>query len=126
MELTPDLPLVRGQRIQLQQLLLNLMLNAIDALQAVTEHRRGLTVRVASGKHGAAIVIHVIDNGPGITEEIMNRLFAPFVTNKANGIGLGLPLCRSITERHGGTIQAHSVPGQGACFEVTLPVMEGG
>lgn len=115
------LPPVSGSRIQLQQLLLNLILNAMDALLEVDRKRRRLTVRMKfTATHGW--VIEIGDNGPGIAATIAERLFEPFQTTKTNGIGLGLSLCRTIAEMHGGSISVQSVPGQGACFSVHLPI----
>lgn len=119
-----SLPAVRGDRIQLQQLFLNLFLNAMDAMSEVDGRTRQLTVRVAVVA-GNILKVSIIDTGPGIASNVIPRVFEPFVTNKTNGIGLGLSLCRSIAEAHGGRIRAHSVQGQGACFEVLLPAVTG-
>jgi two-component system sensor kinase FixL len=108
----------------LQQLLLNLILNAMDAMNAPEVSRRTLTLRAKlKGEH--EIAISISDTGPGIAPEIATRLFKPFVTTKPGGIGLGLPICRTIAETHGGRISAHSVAGRGATFDVFLPAGEG-
>ncbi len=116
-----SLPPIRGDRIQLQQLFLNLVLNAIDAMDRVDADSRHLTLRGAVDRDHA-VTISVSDTGPGIASDTLPKLFEPFVTTKENGIGLGLSLCRTIAEAHGGTVTAHPADGQGACFEVILPV----
>ena len=123
-DLSTDLPKVRGHRIQLQQLFLNLILNALDAMDEVDSNRRTLSLK-ASLSSPTSMSIRISDTGPGIEPEIANRLFEPFLTTKATGIGLGLPVCRTIAQTHGGSITADTVSGRGACFEVRLPVIEG-
>jgi C4-dicarboxylate-specific signal transduction histidine kinase len=124
MAIPSTLPRVRGSRIRLQQLFLNLILNAMDATSLVEERRRILTLRAAT-RRDRTVRIFVHDGGPGIAPAIAERLFEPFVTDKPHGIGLGLSLCRAIAETHGGKIAARSAVGQGACFEVTLPLGAG-
>jgi len=124
MAIPAALPCVWGRRVHLQQLLLNLILNALDAMAAPNISRRELGLRAdLDGEH--EIAISVSDTGPGIAPEITGRLFEPFVTTKPDGIGLGLSICRTIAETHGGRVSAHSVPGQGATFRVILPIGEG-
>jgi PAS domain S-box-containing protein len=124
-KIPPTIPRIMGDHIQLQQLFLNLILNAMDAMDKVETGRRKMTLQaICSPDHALAFLVR--DTGPGIAPEIMARLFEPFVTNKENGIGLGLSLCRNIAEAHGGKISARSVPGQGACFEVILPIGDAG
>jgi len=118
------LPRIRGQRVQLQQLLLNLILNAVDAMGAVEIRRRRLTIEAAfPGDH--EIVVSVSDTGTGFPPEMATRLFEPFVSTKPDGIGLGLSICRTIAEAHGGRMEAHSALGKGATFRLTLPIGEG-
>ena len=124
LKIPSSLPAVRGDRIQIQQLFLNLLMNAMDAMDEVDESTRQLTVKVAV-LAGDVMKVSIIDTGPGVASNVIPRLFEPFVTNKTHGIGLGLSLCRSIAEAHGGRIMAHSVKGQGACFEVLLPAATG-
>lgn len=118
------LPRIWGHRVQLQQLLLNLILNAVDAMSAPEISRRVLTLR-ATLTQDDDVEISIGDTGPGIAPEIATRLFEPFVTTKSDGIGLGLSLCRTIAEAHGGRISAQSTIGRGATFNVLLPRREG-
>ena len=120
-----DLPLVRGDRIHLQQVLLNLLLNGMDALADVVDGERLLTVRARTA--GAGFVeVAVSDNGHGIPAEKVGRLFEPFFTTKPQGMGLGLPISRTIIEAHGGRIWAENNAERGATFRFTLPVAKGG
>jgi signal transduction histidine kinase len=100
---------------QIQQVLLNLLLNALDALP------RGGTVRVAVRRRSSAVELEVQDSGPGIAPRIQTRLFEPFVTSKENGLGLGLSICQRLVEAHGGTIRGENAPSGGALFTVALP-----
>jgi len=110
---------VDGDPVLLQQVLVNLMRNAIDALADTPDARRRLTVR--GTVKTSSVEVSVSDNGKGFATDIVDRLFAPFVTTKANGLGIGLTIVRSIVDAHGGTIAAHSNPESGATFTVTLP-----
>jgi signal transduction histidine kinase len=119
-ELQPDLPLVSGDRIQLQQVTLNLVTNGIEATSGVSERPRRLSIR--SRAVGAdEVLISVIDTGVGVSPELMKRLFEPFFTTRAQGIGMGLPISRSIIEAHGGQLWAESCTNQGSVFQFTLP-----
>ncbi|HOX55275.1 MAG TPA: ATP-binding protein [Candidatus Paceibacterota bacterium] len=120
----PGLPSTRGDRIHLQQVLLNLLLNAMDALgEAATKEPR---VQVAVGRAGdGGVEVRVCDNGPGIPGELLERLFEPFFTTKTNGMGIGLPVSKTIIEAHQGRIWAENRPEGGACFCFTLPVNSG-
>ena len=120
-----DLPLVRGDRIHLQQVLLNLLLNGMDALTDVADAERLLTVR-ARITGGGFVEVAVSDNGPGIPAEKLGRLFEAFFTTKPQGMGLGLPISRTIIEAHGGRIWAENDAERGATFRFTLPVAKGG
>jgi PAS domain S-box-containing protein len=115
-----DLPPIMGDRVLLEQLLLNLLLNALQALQGQAPETREitLTARVQAGQ----LVVTVADTGPGIADEVAGRLFEPFFTTKAEGLGLGLKICRSIAERHGGQLCHHPRAGGGSVFEVALPL----
>lgn len=120
LQIAPELPRLHGQRVQLQQLLLNVVLNAMDAMAAVDSNARRLAV--AATLHGArGIEIEVADTGTGFHEDLADRIFDPFMTTKPEGIGLGLSICRSIAEAHGGRISARSVPGRGSTFNIILP-----
>ena len=117
----PDLPPVMGDPVHLQQVLLNLILNAMDAVEDVPVARRQVTVRANCHGRGE-IEVAVSDSGLGITPERLGRLFEPFFTTKANGMGIGLSISRTIIEAHGGRIWAENNAGAGATFRFTLPL----
>jgi signal transduction histidine kinase len=119
-ELATGLPKVRADRVQMQQVILNLTLNAMEALQDTPEAKRQVVVRSARANDKEA-EISVVDSGAGILEEVMSRVFKPFVTSKSNGMGLGLSISRAIVEAHGGKIRAENLSGGGAAFHFTLP-----
>ena len=117
----PDADLVLADRVQIQQVLINLMRNAMEAMNE--SERRELTVRTMP--HGDGMVaVEVSDTGPGISEEVAARLFQPFVTSKAGGMGIGLSISKRIIESHGGTMEAHRTEQGGALFRFTLPAIE--
>lgn len=118
--LDPALPLVSGDRIQLQQVIMNLLGNAIDAMADVTGRERILEIRSERGQ-GRSISISVQDSGVGISEEFISRLFEPFFTTRAQGIGMGLAISHSIIEAHGGRLWAESKLNEGTVFRFTLP-----
>jgi len=120
-ELTPGLPPIRGDRIHLQQVLLNLILNAMEAMSKQPPERRRLTVRT-SRTDDSAVELSVADSGPGIQPENLPRLFEPFFTTKESGIGMGLSISRKIVEAHHGRIWAENNPAGGAVFRVSLPM----
>ena len=125
LQLSPDLRPVKGDSVQLQQVILNLMLNAFSAMSgASTDSARRLVLRTASIDE-SSVRIEVQDSGTGIPAAILASLFDPFITTKPDGLGMGLPICRSIVERHGGRISAANNPGGGATFSITLPVTRG-
>lgn len=111
-----------GDHVQLQQVLLNLLLNALDALESVPPPERRISIRTES-VDGSRIRLTVRDNGPGIPPEDIKDLFTPFFTRKQEGMGMGLPICRSIIEYHNGTLTAYNAPERGAVFEVVFPSM---
>jgi PAS domain S-box-containing protein len=120
-ELVPALPKIPGDRVQLQQVIINLLMNGIEAMEPVTDQPRELLVR--SGKDDAnQLILSVTDNGIGISAENANRLFDAFFTTKSNGLGMGLSICRSIVEAHGGRMSASSNEGAGATFQIVLPL----
>jgi len=117
-DLAPDLPRVLGDRVQLQQVMLNLIMNGTDAVSVLTDRPRELLIK--SAKHPDGVLIQVQDSGPGIDPGQADRIFEPFFTTKPEGIGMGLSISRSIIESHGGRLWA--VEGSnGALFEFTLP-----
>ncbi len=124
LRLDPNPPPVCIDRIQLQQVVLNLMRNAVDALEQA--ERRELVVSTAAADPGGGVEIAVADTGPGLAEEVVARLFQPFVTTKPGGMGIGLSICRSIVDAHGGTLRAEPTPGGGATFRITLPTAAAG
>jgi len=123
-ELTPGVLPVLGDRIQLQQVLMNLVLNAFDAMQRGSAGGRELNVS-SQMSEGAGALVAVRDSGRGIPPAIMPRIFEPFFTSKADGMGMGLSICRTIIESHGGRIWAENNPDGGAVFQFELPVAEG-
>lgn len=124
-ELMTGLPFVVGHRGQLQEVLLNLVRNAIEAMDVLKSEPRRLRLRTIKRDHDE-VAIEVTDNGPGIDPGRLSSIFDAFVTTKADGMGLGLAICRMIVERHGGRLLASSPPERGAQFEVVLPTQEGG
>jgi two-component system sensor kinase FixL len=117
-DLAPDLPAVRGDRVQLQQVLLNLVINGMEAVGPHDEGRRVvLQTRPAEG----AVCVSVRDHGPGIPGDTLSRVFETFYTTKQGGLGMGLAISRSIVEAHGGKIWAENNPDRGATFSFTLP-----
>jgi two-component system, LuxR family, sensor kinase FixL len=118
-DLAPGLPATQGDRVQLQQVMLNLVQNGVHAA-AGRRHPNG-GVRVATVLDGAQVTVSVRDSGPGIDAATLPRLFDPFFTTKAKGLGLGLAISRTIVEQHGGSIEARNTPGSGAEFSVRLP-----
>jgi PAS domain S-box-containing protein len=134
-----DLPLILGDRVQLQQVVLNLVINAIDAMSAMSEGRRELLVstrRVTETKvpptgsgcstaESAYVLGAVRDSGPGLHPDSLNQLFSAFYTTKPKGLGMGLAVSRSIIEAHGGKLEAFPNDGPGATFQFTLPIVRG-
>jgi PAS domain S-box-containing protein len=120
LQLLDGLPLIQADGVQLQQVLLNLITNAIDSMAAVTDRPHGLSVR--SEHLEEWVVISVQDSGTGINPEHAERLFDAFFTTKPNGIGLGLSICRSIVEAHGGRLSAFPGNPHGSVFQIMLPV----
>ena len=119
-QLTDRLPSIQGDRIQLQQVILNLMVNAIQAMSGLTKGIRKLHIGTESAKEDG-VRIGVRDTGPGLSAENLQRLFEPFYTTKPNGMGMGLSICRSIIEDHGGRLWATGLHPHGALFQFTIP-----
>jgi PAS domain S-box-containing protein len=116
----PNLPFVLADHIQIEQVLLNLLMNAIDAIVAAKSHKKSIIV-AARRKGDRAIEISVADSGPGVAAEEAGRLFEPFMTTKALGMGMGLAISRSIVESHGGSLRMVQGVGSGAIFAFDLP-----
>lgn len=119
-ELEENLPLIQGDRIQLQQVLLNLISNSLEAMEE-NNNSRELLIKT-SYKDSEMILVEVKDSGSGISAQNMSRLFTHFFTSKPNGLGMGLPISRSIVEAHGGRLEAKNNPDSGANFYFTLPI----
>ena len=122
-ELAPDLPPVRVDRVQIQQVLLNLVVNAIDAMSEVTDGKRELVLGTEALRSGE-VCVSVRDTGPGIDPAAVDTIFQPFHTTKEQGLGMGLSICRSIVESHGGKLWAGDNAPDGAVFQFTLPAAE--
>ncbi|WP_437664446.1 hybrid sensor histidine kinase/response regulator [Sorangium sp. So ce1182] len=120
-ELAPGLPRVRGDGIQLQQVLLNLLVNALDAVARRPPEARLVVVRTRRAD-GVQVELSVVDSGEGIPPADLERVFEPFFTSKPQGLGVGLAISRSIVEAHGGRLWAEHCPGEGATFRCALPV----
>jgi PAS domain S-box-containing protein len=117
--LTP--PMILGDRVQLQQVIINLVMNGIEAMQSVTDRPRELVIR-SHQDETHRILVNVTDSGVGISAENADRLFNAFFTTKSSGMGMGLSICRSIIEAHGGRMSAANNEGHGATFQFVLPL----
>ena len=123
LDLSPDVRPVKGDSVQLQQVILNLMLNAFSAMSGTgLDGARRLVVRTSSIDE-SNVLVEVQDSGTGIAAEKLESIFDPFITSKPEGLGMGLSICRSIIERHGGKISAANNPDRGATFSITLPAV---
>ncbi len=122
LDLAADLPPVLGDRVQVQQVVLNLLVNAAEAVAGGPADRRRLDV--ATARAGDAVTVSVRDSGPGVSPDLLDRVFDAFITTKAGGTGIGLSISRAIVEAHGGRIWAEPAPGGGAAFHFTLPPTE--
>jgi two-component system sensor kinase FixL len=119
-ELDDRLPVIQGDRIQLQQVILNLISNSLEAMEGSSDNKEVL-IRT-SRKDADTILVQVKDSGCGIPEENMKKLFAHFFTSKPDGLGMGLSISRSIVEAHGGHLEAQNNPDRGATFYFTIPI----
>jgi len=119
-ELSVDLQSVFGNRVQLQQVMLNLFSNAIEAIDAAANNIRQIRV-CTTAFVPESILITVADSGPGFAPTDLNHIFDPFFTTKSQGMGMGLSICRSLIEAHNGQLSARPGENQGAVFEITLP-----
>jgi PAS domain S-box-containing protein len=123
-ELADSLPLVQGDKVQLQQVILNLIVNAIEAMSDMGKEARELLISSGTIESGGVLVT-VRDSGPGLAPATLDRLFDAFYTTKPSGLGMGLSICRSIVEAHGGNLWASANDPQGAVFQFTVPAVEG-
>jgi len=122
LDLSSDVRPVKGDSVQLQQVILNLMLNAFSAMSGTgLDGARRLVLRTHAMDE-LHVLVEVQDSGTGIAAEQLESIFDPFITSRPEGLGLGLSICRSIIERHGGTISAANNPDRGATISITLPV----
>jgi C4-dicarboxylate-specific signal transduction histidine kinase len=119
LELDDRMPNVSADRIQLQQVMLNLVINAADAMKSVPRRTLRIQTQVDPGR---ALVVAIEDSGVGMKPDQMDQLFEPFYTTKPEGLGLGLSICRSIVEAHGGRLWAEPMPKSGALFKFTIPL----
>ena len=122
MELAEDLPLIRGDRVQLQQVILNLIVNAIEAMSQTADGPRDLLISAKSEANSIRIAVQ--DSGPGLPQAGIERVFEAFYSTKPAGLGMGLSICRSIVEAHGGRLWATPNQPRGAVFYMTLPIGE--
>jgi signal transduction histidine kinase len=120
LDVLPDLPAIKGNKAQLQELLVNLITNAVDAMSDVTDRPRVLRIRT-SKSNPSGVSVRVEDTGRGVPAEQAARIFDPFFTTKTNGTGLGLAICRSIVEAHGGLISTAHGERHGSIFQIHLP-----
>jgi signal transduction histidine kinase len=119
--LSPALPSTLGDRVQLQQVIINLLMNGVEAMTAVTATPRELVVRSGLGE-ADRVLVAVQDAGVGLDPRYTDRVYDPFFTTKPSGMGMGLSISRSIIEGHGGRIWATANPTHGATFQFTLPI----
>ena len=120
-EFAEDLPLVHGDRIQLQQVILNLMRNALDAMRDIDGRQRELAITTSKAEPDG-VLVSIQDSGPGIDPTRLDRIFDAFYTTKPDGLGMGLSVCRTIVEAHGGKLWATAASPHGAIFQLILPV----
>ena len=119
-QLSDDIPVILADRIQLQQVILNLMMNAIESMSGAGEGPRELLVRSGTDE-SQGIVVSVQDSGPGLDRKSLDHLFDAFYTTKPHGLGMGLAISRSLVEAHGGRLWATANDTGGATFQFTLP-----
>jgi C4-dicarboxylate-specific signal transduction histidine kinase len=121
-DLVRGLPLVQGNRVELQQVVLNLIINAVEAMKDMSKEVRELRITTTTtGTDG--VLVSVSDTGPGLAPATLKNLFRPFHTTKADGLGLGLTICRTIVEAHGGRLWAKADALRGAIFQFALPAL---
>jgi C4-dicarboxylate-specific signal transduction histidine kinase len=111
---------VKGDQIQLQQVALNLIVNAMDAMSGMPSTER--RIKVSTSRDGSSACLSVSDVGPGIPVDQLEQVFEPFFTTKPKGMGMGLSIARTIVETHGGQLSAENLAGRGAAFHISLPL----
>jgi len=123
--IAPDLPAVLADGVMLEQVLLNLTRNAIESMQDIAPERRILRIVAERDTSGTApgVTVAIIDHGHGIPDEVAERLFSPFFSTKAEGMGMGLNICRTAVEFHGGTLTHAQNPAGGTIFRFSLPAL---
>jgi signal transduction histidine kinase len=121
LDLAPDVPHVNADRVQIQQVLINLVRNAVDAMKVGTQEDRSIVLRSRFAANDVVACIEVTDTGPGFADD--QRAFEAFYTTKEHGMGMGLAICRSIAEAHGGKIVARNLQPHGASLALLLPVV---
>jgi signal transduction histidine kinase len=121
-DLAQGLPLIEGDRVQLQQVILNLIMNAFEAMSGVSEGTRELLVSTQKAEPNG-VLVGVRDSGPGLVPATVERVFDAFYSTKSGGLGMGLSICRSIIEAHGGRLWASANLPRGASFQFTLPAI---
>jgi C4-dicarboxylate-specific signal transduction histidine kinase len=119
-KLAERLPIIQGDRVQLQQVMLNLIVNAVEAMGQMNRGRRELLI--STELEGDGVLVAVRDSGPGLAESALERAFEPFYTTKSSGLGMGLSICRSIVEDHGGRLWAAANEPKGAALQFTIPI----
>jgi two-component system sensor kinase FixL len=118
--ITPGLPMVSGDRVHLSQVLLNLIINGMDAIQTCQASNQRVLIEARAREEGK-VEVAVTDTGPGVPPEVIDKVFDPFYTTKSSGLGMGLPISRTIIEAHGGRLWAERAPGgRGLTFRFTL------
>jgi two-component system sensor kinase FixL len=118
--LEPDLPLIRGDRIQLQQVIVNLIVNSIQAMKTTPQTKREIHLETSLNEK-AQVVFSIRDTGTGIPADQIKHIFDGFFTTKEDGLGIGLAICQSIVKAHGGSITADNYPAGGALLRFTIP-----
>jgi len=123
-KIKPQLPLVLADRVLLEQVLLNLTRNGIEAMQTTAPEKRILRVEAVLDEASQQIIVSVTDRGHGIPTEVAEKLFSPFFTTKSAGMGMGLNICRTAIEFHGGRLSHHENPAGGTIFQFALPIQD--